>query len=803
MKFTLCFIATYLIFIGVTAQEKKSTEALYITTPLIIDGILDEAVYTQAKPAKDFVQMQPYNGKPSVQPSQVYFFYDQNAIYVGAMLHDSAPDSIFNLLTERDNIGMADYFGVYLDPYNQGQLAYGFFVNVAGVQTDIKAVKSDGDYEDGNWNAVWQSKTRITNDGWIVEMRIPYSALRFSEKSGSTWGLNMFRNIRRYNSNNSWNFIDRNVSGFIHQEGQLTGLRDIKPPIRLSLSPYTSTYFETKKGSSPTLLYKGGMDLKYGLSESFTLDMMLVPDFGQIQSDDKKLNLSPFELYYDEKRQFFTEGTELFQRGNIFYSRRIGASPKFAATDDTLGHEIVDKNPSETQLVNATKISGRTQNGWGVGMLNAMSLPSYATLRDTLSGATRSTRVQPFTNYNVSVVDKSLKNNSYISVINTNMAMADNPFRANVTATEFQVRDKAKIFAVKGKAGLSARGSRSYETGYYAFLGLEKNKGKLHYGVSQNVLSDKYNPNDMGYLQLNNQMLTESFIYYQIVEPKGIFREWWANIWWDYVRMYKPSVLFQNMVGFNYSALFKNNYNIYINGGFGGDKYDYYETRVQNRYFFNPHYFDYNINLNTDSRKRVNFYFHYGGFYQPTTDQTGRWGDASVNLRIGRHLQLSYAISFNTTINDEGFIHKNDAEDTIHFTKRDVKIFENILTCSYAFNNKASIQLRGRHYWSGANNKYFYILQKNGSLMLDPEYTHDNQNFNAFTIDMNFRWIFAPGSELAFTWKNSAFADQTDFEDNYVRNLRNTWKNQSNSLSLKVLYYIDFNLLKKKRKVVS
>lgn len=801
MKCLVSFFITCFFVITIYAQEKKNVEALYINTPLTIDGVLDEAVYSQAKPAKDFVQLQPYNGKPSFQPSEVYFFYDQSAIYVGAMLYDSAPDSIFNLLTERDNIGMADYFGVYIDPYNQGQLAYGFFINAAGVQTDIKAVKSDGDYEDGNWNAVWQSKTRITDKGWVVELRIPYSALRFSEKSGSTWGLNMFRNIRRYNSNNSWNFIDRNVSGFIHQEGQLTGIKDIKPPVRLSLSPYSSTYFETKKGASPTFLYKGGMDLKYGLSESFTLDMMLIPDFGQIQSDDKKLNLSPYELYYDEKRQFFTEGTEMFQRGNIFYSRRIGASPKFSASDATRTNEVVDKNPSETQLVNATKISGRTQDGWGVGVLNAMSLPSYANLRDTLSGATRRTRVQPFTNYNVSVVDKSLANNSYISLINTNMAMADNPFRANVTATEFQIRNKAKTFAVKGKAGLSARGSGNYETGYTTYLSIEKNQGKLQYGVSQNVLSDKYNPNDMGYLQLNNQLLTESFVFYHIVEPKGIYREWWANIWWDYIRMYKPSVFSENQVGFNASVLFKNNYNAYINGGYASNKYDYYEPRVEGRYFYNSGYGFYNININTDSRKKVNLYLHYGGSNHFSTAKFSEWGDASINFRIGQRLQLNYSLSFNNAINDYGFIDKNDDAGIIYFARRDVMTFVNIFSSSYAFNNKASIRLRVRHYWSGAKNKSFFILQNDGLLVSDPEYTHNNENFNAFNVDMTFRWIFAPGSELTCTWKNAAYADQTDFENNYMRNLSNTWMNQSNSISLKVLYYIDFNTLKRKRNV--
>ena len=782
------------------AQAKKSVEALYILKPLTIDGVLDEEEYKQANPAKDFVQIQPYNGKPSKQPTEVYFFYDQSAIYVGAVLHDN-PDSIFNYMTARDNTGMSDYFGVYIDPYNQGQLAYGFFITPAGVQLDIKAIKSDDDNEDGNWNAVWESKTRITENGWTVEMRIPFSELRFSEKTGDTWGVNMFRNIRRHNSNNSWNFIDRNISGFIHQEGQLTGIKDIKPPVRLSLSPYLATYYQPKSStSSSSFLYKGGLDLKYGINDAFTLDMMLVPDFGQIQSDDKKLNLTPYELYYSEKRQFFNEGTELFQRTNIFYSRRIGASPKFSADDFLTNHETIDYNPSETQLVNATKISGRTRDGWGIGVLNAVSLPSYANLIDTLTGDFRKVMVQPLTNYNVLSVDKSLKNNSYISIINTNVYMFDNPFRANVTATDFQFRDKTKTFALKGKGAISMRGDSLLEKGYYGYLQLLKNKGKLQYGLYQNLYSDTYNPNDLGYLQRNNQLTTEAYVYYQKIEPFWIIREYNGNIWWDYIRMYKPNTLYGNQMGYNANITFKNNYNINLNGAYSTDLNDYYEPRVKGRYFINPKFFNLNFNLNTDNRKPLNFYFHYGLARQPETNQFVNLGDLQATLRVGHRFEFNYSFSFNNTMNGVGYVDNNSAEDSIIFAKRKVNSLENILSSSYILSNKASLSLRVRHYWSGAQNKSYYLLQQDGTLKDYPSYSQNkDQNYNAFTVDMVMTWNFAPGSELACAWKNGALSDKGSYINNYWTNLNHSWLNQSNSLSVKVLYYIDYNKLKKKK----
>ncbi len=592
------------------AQNKRKVDAYKINIPLTIDGKLNESAYNFAIPAKDFVQIQPYNGKPSLQPTEVYFFYDQTAVYIGAKLYDNHPDSIFNYLTERDNTGMSDYFGVYLDPYNQGQLAYGFFISPAGIQLDLKAVKSDSDNEDPNWNAVWESKTSITDFGWTVEMKIPYSALRFSEKAGSDWGLNIFRNIRRYNSNNSWSLIDRKVSGFIHQEGMLSGIKDLKPPVRLALTPYLATYFEPKNNNSVSqFFYKGGLDLKYGINDAFTLDMMLIPDFGQIQSDDKKLNLTPYETFYDEKRQIFTEGTELFQRGNVFYSRRIGSSPKFSADNSLNNNEIIDFNPTETQLINATKVSGRTDKGWGVGVLNVMTLASNAIIKNTDTGISRKVLVQPFTNYNVTVFDKSLKNNSYISLINTNIKMLNNPFHANVTATEFQLRDKTKTYALKGKGGISIRGDSINETGYFSTLRFEKNQGNLLWGASENIYSDQYNPNDLGYLLHNNQVQTEVWLYYQIIDPFWIIREYNGDIWLNYNRIYNPNTLFDKEAGYEFVVRFSNNYLFYSDGKITTDQFDYYEPRVKGRYYLNPKRWLINLNLDTDQRKNLNFRF--------------------------------------------------------------------------------------------------------------------------------------------------------------------------------------------------
>lgn len=327
---------------------------------------------------------------------------------------------------------------------------------------------------------------------------------------------------------------------------------------------------------------------------------------------------------------------------------------------------------------------------------------------------------------------------------------------------------------------------------------MEKNKGKFQYGLTQRICSDTYNPNDLGYLQQNNQVTSELYVYHQHVEPKGIFREYNFSLWWDYLRMYNPNTLFGNKMGYNANAQFKNNYYANVNGGYATDIHDYFETRTQGRYYLNPRYFWNNINLSTDSRKKLSFYFHLGNSVSPTTDMVSNYGDFEAAWRVGQRFQMWYAASFRYTANGVGYVDKQD--DRIYFAKRDVSMLANVLSSQFVFNNKASLSLRARHYWSAADNKIYFLLQPDGSLADASSYTDNkDQNYNAFTVDMVFRWNFAPGSELALAWKNSAYDNHDLVTQNYFDNLSKTWENAANSFSLKVLYYLDYNSLRKGR----
>jgi hypothetical protein len=407
-------------------------------------------------------------------------------------------------------------------------------------------------------------------------------------------------------------------------------------------------------------------------------------------------------------------------------------------------------------------------------------------------------QVQPFTNYNVSVVDKSLKYNSYISLINTNVTMFGNPFRANVTATEFVLRNKEMTWALTGKGGVSLRGDSSLQSGYGGYLSLDKNKGSVHFGVSQSLFDDKLNFNDLGYLQRNNELISQGYVYYQHTDPFWIFREVNGNVWADMGRMYEPWAYSKVECGFNMNLNFKNNYYFYWGGGIQDDAHDYYETRTKGRYYLSPSHYWHDFGINTDWRKPISFSLNFGGNKRFETDGVGYYVNLGAEWRIGQHVNLNYSANVSDQLNDQGFYTK-DGNDIL-FAKRDVKTISNVISASYVINNKMSMNLRTRHYWSSALNKQYEVLQADGNLMNKPSYTGDNQNYNAFTVDAYFRWVFAPGSEMVFAWKNSGESFQNTVLDKYADNLKKSLENPMNSLSLKVLYYIDYNTLKNKLK---
>jgi len=793
----------------VSAQiERKVLITSRVGSPPKIDGVLEGEVWLQKKPATDFHQYMPFNDRGATFPTYVYVVYDDNAIYIGAKLVDPYPDSILTELGIRDadmDIN-ADKFSIDISPFNDGVNGFTFMVSASGVQTDVNRSSrtrfgfNNGTRGDKNWDAVWKSKVSINEDGWSVEMEIPYAALRFPKKNIQEWGINFWRDIRRIDEQSSWNFVDREVRNQMNYLGILKGIEGVKPPLRLSLYPYISGYLQKSASESGVhQTFNGGMDLKWGITESYTMDITLIPDFGQVKSDEKILNLSPYEVRYDENRQFFTEGTELFQRANLFYSRRIGSEPigyEEIEENEDPSEEIIE-NPRETRMINATKISGRTGKGFGIGVLNAMTTNTYAKIKNVETGEERKVLTQPFTNYNILVFDQSLKNNSYVSLINTNSLMNEIGYSANVTGTEIRLNDKSNMYGIRAEGAIS---QHYYEVqpnnfGYKYDVSIGKFGGKIQYRLSRELVSDDYDQNDLGYQRRNNEIQNQASFDYNIFQPFGKFLSFGAGLNVEYNQLYKPREFTEFSIGLDARTTFVNRFNIFFFSRYQpiGQK-DYYEPRVDGRYFKLNESFMFYSRYSTDERKKLavsgdvrieKVFSQYG--------QTEYGFEVTPRYRMNDRFNYSLGIEYARRKNDVGYI-ADFGEDSVYFGVRQSPTWIYMINANYIFSNTISLGFDLRHYWSRVKyNDTYYFLNEDGTLReTDQNLQQEDINYNAFTIDMVFKWNFAPGSWLTAVWKNIVDAEGTMI-NNYFDNMENMFReNQLNSISLKLLYYIDY-----------
>jgi hypothetical protein len=420
-----------------SAQETRRGEAAVraarASTPIIVDGRLDEPAWSLAPVGGGFVQRDPDQGEPATEPTELRILFDDRALYVGARLHDRAPDQIVRQLSRRDVVAEADSFSLFLDPHHDHQTGVELQVSAAGVQRDSAIY--DDNFEDDTWDAVWESAVKVDDGGWTVEMRIPFSQLRFPETSGRAWGINARRVVYRKNEQSWLALVPKNENGLASRMAHLEGIAGIEPGRHLELLPYGSAraeYIAPPSAGDPfndgSRYFGGaGLDVKYGVGTNMALIGAFNPDFGQVEVDPAVVNLTAFETFFEEKRPFFTEGAQVFGRfarsGSadyttfyypeplVFYSRRIGRAPQGSVTG-----AFVD-TPASTTILGAAKLTGRTTSGWTVGLLEAVTGREFAQVSDGVSR--QGIEVEPLTNYFVARAQRELGSRGGIGFIGT------------------------------------------------------------------------------------------------------------------------------------------------------------------------------------------------------------------------------------------------------------------------------------------------------------------------------------------------------------------------------------------------
>ena len=808
-------LAIFLFAITLNAFSQKAKKTLIATKTDVapkLDGILDDKAWINAPIATDFVELRPNAGTHETheERTEVKILYDNNAIYIGARMYETDPSKIAREFATRDQIGNADFIGVLFDTYKDGINASGFFVTSTNGQYDAKygPPNAEGNDEDANWNAVWTSKVKIDEFGWTAEMRIPYSALRFAKKDIQTWGMNIIRKRQNLQRQLFWNEIDPKMNGFINQEGILTGMEKLTPPLRLAFYPYFSTYinhypYNTAGVPNTKTSVNGGMDVKYGINDAFTLDLTLIPDFGQVQSDNKVLNLTPFEVKYNENRPFFTEGTELFNKGNLFYSRRVGGTPiNYSAAYKNLapGEEVIS-NPTETKLVNAIKVSGRTAKGLGIGLFNAVTNTAYATVEDA-QGNRRLVQTSPLANYNILVLDQNLKYNSAVTLINTNVNRFGKDYSADVGGFVYSLNNKKNTYNLNGFAMMSNLygGGSKPQTGYsYEVFG-GKSSGNFTWNAGEDLVDSKYNPNDLGILNNPNFLDHNLNLQYTNYKPKHLFTQYgvWTNTY--YSRRVSPAdyqYFNQNFGGY---GTLKNLWQVNINAHYRFEGNDFYEARKDGQGYRAPQNFVLNWNLNTNRSKVLSGGFFYSDVWVKLFHGHGNDLELFYNLRLSNKFSFGQDVTISPRINYAGFA-TFDSQGNDIFARRDVHTVDDNFNLKYTFSSVMGLSLRLRHYWSKVNNKEFFSLTSAGNLTAptSADFNHNvDQNYNIWNVDMIYVWQFTPGSELSLAWKNSAVNGSNPATQNYFHNLNDTFNSpQNNNFSFKILYYIDYQALRR------
>ena len=785
-------------------------------TSISLDGKLDEKQWGDAEWHSGFSQMRPFPGKAPSKETQVSMLYDQEAIYFGIKCFDDS-DSLSKVLSIRDDFNPnLDVFAIFIDTYQDNQNGFMFALTSRGVQLDAKIFNSE--FND-LFNLVWRSKTEINNQGWFAEVKIPYSALRFPKSEIQNWNINFGRQISRFREEVTWMPVNPDLENYLLESGSVKGIKDVSPPLRLALIPFVSSYTSFSRDSEVFSTYNGGMDVKYGVNEAFTLDVTLLPDFGQVIFDQQVLNISPFEIRFNENRQFFTEGTELFNKSGLFYSRRIGVqTPSKVYQSQLNDNEELTEIPTSVPLINASKISGRLNNGLGIGIFNGVTAEQKAIAFNTYDSSNREIVVSPLSNYNVLVLDQNLKNNGFITFTNTNVSRAGEFYDANVSGISTKFNSKNNDYFIETQTVVSnIINLNKNSIGHTWGLEAGKQRGNLTYGIEYYEESDRYNPNDLGFLRANNSRVSEISIGYRNFNPKNRkLNKYFTSASFTSEWLYAP-----NLFGGNFwnarATMISNSFNatgLRLSGTLN-ESNDYFEPRVENigeEKFIRPVWTSLRAWFSSNYQKRFALDFGLGYVFVERNDWWEWNYDFETRFRITNQLFLIHNWEQRFQNNSEGYAVSFGTPEYSHngiiFGNRDRINTTQTISLDYTLTNRIGLTFRLRNYNAIVNYNSFSELLSSGRLDYLENYSGNDENgqsvydinYNAFTIDMLFRWVFFPGSEVNIVWKNSIFSNNEKVNQNYWNTLFNSLGDgPMNTFSVKLIYWLDAQYLKKKK----
>lgn len=750
---------------GQSDSTKAYTTSMVQGEPPLIDGKFNDAAWEQVPWAGgDFRQVNPDKGKPASVQTKFKILYDLKNLYVIFRCYDPDPSTIARRMSRRDGFE-GDWVEINIDSYYDKRTAFSFTSSVSGVKGD-EYISNNGENWDPGWDPIWYMKTSVDEEGWIAELRIPLSQLRFADKPEHTWGIQIQRLYFRNQERSQWQYIPPDAGGYVHLMGEMNGIHGIKPQKQIEIQPYVVARTETfqKQEGNPYATGRKsamdfGLDAKIGITSDITLDLTVNPDFGQVEADPSQVNLTAFELFFQERRPFFIEGNNTLDfpvsqntNSNLFYSRRIGRQPQGSVNTDLSGEdgvtEYVERNPGTT-ILGAAKLTGKNKKGFSWAVLESVTASEFAEV-DSL-GYKRRHPIEPLTNYFVSRAQQDInKANSTIGAMFTATNRRIDDYRLNWLhdaaysgGVDVLHHWKDRTYYVSAKAVMShVRGSkeaiaatqlsseryfqrpdnnhtefdadRTSLTGTGGQLLIGKKSGNLVSDIGFMWQSPELELNDVGFLSRTDNLYHWFWMQYRVLKPVGITR--WQRFNINEWREYDFGWTRLNE-GYNVNAHFE-----FKNFWQSGGGVTYQVASASNgdlrggptlRY---PGALFYWIYLNTDRRKKFSAYL----FNEMTIGRERYVRSANVGLDLvyqpinAFNISVSPAVTWNKNQMQYVATTSSEAEPRYIVGAIDQSLFRLTLRMTYMVTPNLSIQYYGQPFGSaGSYSDYKYIT--NGS----------------------------------------------------------------------------------------
>lgn len=866
IRFFLLTLFTGLLFLNTKGQSLKYTlsddslvnhyasiKRVYYATrtdvaPKIDGSLNDDCWQNIGTWDGDFIQQQPHQAKSPSQPTEIKILYDDKYLYVAIIAHDNEPEKMDAILGPRDDYTVGDIAGVALDTYNDKQTAFEFNLTSAGQKVDIMHL---GEYGwDLNWNAVWDGKTSLGDSAWYAEMRIPFTQIRFANKEEHVWGMHIWRYIYRLSEESQWKLIPIDAPAMVYIFGELRGIKDISNKRNFEVMPYGKAKYITDSYDNSNFGF--GVDGKIGLSSDFTLDYTFNPDFGQVEADPSELNLTSYEVFYEEKRPFFLEGNNILEYNSgsdmIYYSRRIGHSPSYVPwVDEEEGEQLsVSDN---TSIINALKLTGKNKKGLSVGFVNSITAREDAIIAD--GNAEEKITAEPFTNYSIGRIKQDFnEGNSVIGGIVTSTIrnikdehlefMPDNSLAGGL---DFEHNWKNRKFFVAGKGFYSTingseeaisdlqLNSRHYYQredadhldydaeltslkGWGGEFSGGKRSGRFRIQGELEWRSPGVELNDLGYMRQADYIDQDLNIEYRVNKPKGIL----LNYSVDFRQRHHWSYGRENL-GDDFRAhsrlRFSNYWRLDLVADYAVNVFDTRKLRggpslrIDNET-------GYRAMVQTNSSKDL--FVAFGADYERLSDDLTRNDNYifQVYWRLSNRFMLSSQSVFSLAKDNSQYLKStivnNNSEYLVGLLDR--QTFSTTLRAEFFITPELSLQYYGSPYVSTGEfldyrrvdkakarnlDERFEVLNKFDNGLLVDGNGNIYHNFNNYDFNFNFqelrsnfvaRWEYKTGSTVYFVWTHNRTGYEDIYEPSLLESLKGIGKlSAQNAFMIKLSYW--------------